>query len=404
MEQKKNLHKWIILLAVLVVLLIVLVTLLFTLGKPDGEGTPSWSQVVENLADQRSLLLKAGDSVQLNVQDAQNYTFSSSRPGSVTVDSSGKVTAVKKGNALITITCGEQSTHVGVIVDGTGSMIDVTKLAAKPIFSDILLHSHTDITGMAVDVKNNAIYFTQSYGPSAYNPLNSDTMITKVALLPDANGVKTWQRDSWMRFYGSGKGSIALDNDGETVRLWMESNGSFMGYGTTVSLTEWTDYGYGYDQYGSTFEMTGPTGTMMPSVDVDGDLVVVYDRGTKSYMLFDRSDMLGGNANPVYLHKFSCAGHQQPAAGVDESQGRYNASIRGFALYNGYLYQVSGSSSIYISVFDLQGNLQYCHRVTDYPELETRKPASIAIVDGKIYLAIASGDSTCYLANAWVFE
>lgn len=400
MKQKNNLFGWFGLLAVLVVTLVVLLVLLTTIPGPGTYTGPA--NLTAALADQRSLLLKSGESVNLNVNETlleEGVTFTSSNTGVVTVDASGVITAVSKGGALITIADGDETVYCGVIVDGQGSIIDVTGKSANVLFSDIMLHAQTEIVGMAVDTVNNAVYLSQGYGASAYVPLNSDIMVSKVALV---DGV--WQRDSWMRFYGSGKGSIAMDMDGETPRLWLESGGDYMGYGKTISLVEWEDYGYGQDSYGQTFDPVGPANTITVSADPESGFVVVYDRSEKCYLLYDRKSMLEGEAEPQYLHKFECAANQTPEAGNDDSKGRYNASIRGYVLHDGYLYQLSGSTSIYLSVFDLEGDLQYCHRISDHEDLETRMPASIAVADGKIYIAIASGNSTCYLANVWVFE
>lgn len=143
---------------------------------------------------------------------------------------------------------------------------------------------------------------------------------------------------------------------------------------------------------------------MTVTADTENDMVLVYDRAEKCYRVYNRADMLAGESAPEYVHTFTCKANQTPAAGEDDSQGRYNASVRGYALHDGYLYQFSGSSSIYLSVFDLNGNLQYCHRVTDLPDQAYYMPASVSIADGKVYVVTASGDSGYNLANVWVFE
>lgn len=400
MKQKNNLLGWFGLLAVLVVTLVVLLVLLTTIPGPGTYTGPA--NLTAALAEQRSLLLESGKTASLNINETlleEGVTFTSSDPKVATVDASGVVTAVGKGSALITVADPDETILCGVIVDGQGSMIDVTGMSAKVLFSDIMLHAQTEIQGMAVDTVNNAVYLSQGYGASAYVPLNSDIMISKVALV---DGV--WQRDSWMRFSGSGKGSMAMDIVDNKPCLWLESGGDFIGYGKTVSVVEWEDYGYGLDSYGQTFEPVGSVGSVTVSADPENNLVMVYDRNEKCYLLYDREDILAGNTEPEYLHKIECVANQTPENGRDDSKGRYNASIRGYVLHDGYIYQLSGSTSIYLSVFDLEGDLQYCHRIEDHPDLETRLPASIAVADGKIYIAIASGSSACYFANVWVFE
>ena len=186
-------------------------------------------------------------------------------------------------------------------------------------------------------------------------------------------------------------------------KLWLESNGTFMGFGTTASLVEWKDEGVNRDSYGQTVYPNGLGERVSFTADVENDLVMAYDLTEKTYYLYDRSDLLK-DSSADYLKKIKCEGHQTPAMGIDDSQGRYTASIRGYAIADGYIYQLSGSTSIYISVFDLDGKLQYCYRLPDHPELEGRSPGSIAVVDGKVYVTIQSGDSTCYFANLWVYE
>lgn len=352
----------------------------------------------EELVSQRSQLLHIGETCQLSLPD-EAVTVSSSDEKVVTVNDSGLVTAVGKGTAFVTVSKDDEVAYCGFLVDPAGSMIDVTKLSANEVFSDMELHSGTEITGMAVDAKNEIIYFAQGYGSSAYNPLNSETIINKVEKKEGA-----WVLTDWMRYSGSGKGSICVDNDGQTARLWMECNGDYMGYGRAISLVDWSDNSYGLAPFGQVFTPQGVVGSMTVTADPENNMVLVYDRGEKCYRLYDRTQMLAGEEAPEYVHSFTCKANQTPVAGEDDSQGRYNASIRGYALYDGYVYQFSGSSSIYLSVFDLEGNLQYCHRLEGMPEVDYYIPASVAISDGKLYVVIASGESAYNFANVLVFE
>lgn len=353
----------------------------------------------ELLAGQRSCVLESGESFQLTLPQDRELTLSSSDETVATVDNSGLVTAVGKGMAIITVSDSNGSACCGIVVDGMGSLIDITKLTAKEIFSDLELHSITEITGMAVDTDNHAVYFAQCPTTSSFVPQNPDILISKVEQKADA-----WELSSRMRFSGSGNGSICMDNDGQTPRLWMECNGDYIGYGKAISLVQWSDEGYGLDTYGQVFKPQGISGGMAVTADVENNMVLVYDRAEKCYRIYNRADMLAGEEAPQYVHSFKCKANQTPAAGKDDSQGRYNASIRGYALYDGYLYQFSGSSSIYLSVFDLEGNLQYCHRLENQADADYYAPASISILDGKIYVAIATGNSEYNLANLLVFE
>lgn len=355
--------------------------------------------LAEVLAPQRSQLLKRGGTLQLYVPQDAELTITSSDEAVATVDQNGLVTAKGAGMALITVSDGTDSALCGVLVDAEDTFIDVTKLTPKEIFTNLELHSGTEIMGMAVDSQNQTVYLSQKYGSNSYIPLNSDILINKVEHASD-----TWALSTWMRFSGSGKGSICLDNEGETPRLWMECNGDNIGYGKAVSLVEWSDHAYALDSYGQVFTLQGIRGGLTVTADPENNMVLAYDRSEKCYRIYNRADMLAGDSEPAYVHSFTCKANQTPVTGEDDSQGRYNASIRGYALYNGYVYQFSGSSSIYLSVFDLEGNLQYCHRLEDLSDAEYYMPAAISVSDGKIYVAIASGNSEYNLANVLVFE
>lgn len=393
MKQKKFVI-WLLLVAVL--------SVCFAACARQNPETPAQEVAVplqDKLSLQRSVLMESGQTAQLDLPQDLELTVSSSNENVVTVDQSGLVTAVGKGMALITVSDGSESVLCGVLVDAQGSYIDVTGLTAREVFTDLELHSATEIMGMAVDTQNQTVYLSQTYGTSGYIPLNSDILINEVQLREDR-----WELCQWMRFSGSGKGSICMDNDGTTPRLWMESAGDFMGYGKALSLVQWEDNAYGLDSYGQVFQPQGISGGMTVTADPENDMVLVYDRAEKCYRVYDRGQMLAGEEAPAYVHSFTCKANQTPMAGQDDSQGRYNASIRGYALYDGYLYQFSGSSSIYLSVFDMEGRLQYCHRLQDLPDAEYYIPAAVAVADGQIYVTIASGNLEYNLANVLVFE
>ena len=355
--------------------------------------------LAEVLAPQRCQIMKSGETLQLTISQEDVTTITSSNEKVATVSNSGLVTAVGKGMALITVSNGDDSATCGVLVDPAGSMIDVTKLTRKEIFTDLELHAGTQITGISVDAANQAMYIAQTYGANSYVPLNSETLVNKVEAKGD-----TWELAGWMRFSGSGKGTVCVDNDGATPRLWLESNGDYIGYGKSVSLVEWSDGGYGQDTYGQTFAPQGISGGMTVTADVENNMVLIYDRAEKCYRIYDREQMLAGEEASEYVYTFACKSNQTPVAGEDDSQGRYNASIRGYALHDGYIYQFSGSSSVYVSVFDLEGTLQYCHRLENLPEVDYYMPAGISVSQGKIYVVIASGSSDYNFANLLVFE
>lgn len=394
MKQKKFVT-WIILITVLSVCL--------AACSKEGLSTVDPTQetkvpLAELLAPQRSQLLEIGQTLQLTLPADREVTVSSTDEQVITVDEAGLVTAVGKGMATVTVSDDSESVPCGVLVNTQASFIDITQLSAREVFTDLRLHSDTEITGMAVDAKNQTVYLSQSYGAASYIPLNSDVLINKV------QKADAWELSGWMRFSGSGKGTICVDNDGATSRLWMECSGDYIGYGKAISLVEWKDNAYNQDSYGQIFDPQGIHGGMTVTADTENNMVLVYDRAEKCYRVYDRAEMLAGQSEPAYVHSFTCKANQTPVAGKDDSQGRYNASVRGYALYDGYLYQFSGSSSIYLSVFDLEGNLQYCHRLEGLSDADYYMPAAVSVSEGKLYVAIASGNSEYNLANVLVFE
>lgn len=350
----------------------------------------------DEMITERSVFLSAGESAQLTVNH-ENVTFASSDTKVATVDEAGKVTAVGKGTALITVSCASAEDYCGILVEQQGSAIDITTLRANALFTDLKLNAQTGIVGMALNPGQGTVYFSQSYAPSSYAPQSADLIVTKAELKGE-----TWTCGSWMRFYESGTGYLGVEMENGKELLWLESGGSVYGVGIALSRVEWTDEACLRTAYGDTVTLAD-TAMPAPAVDAENDLLLVRDQSTGEYVLYDRSALLAGET-PVALHRFSCESRQTPAAGEDDSQGRYNASLRGFALADGYVYQISGKNSIYVSVFDLNGVLQYCQRLEDYPELSLRYPAAIAVEDGKVYVAVQSGIDTYILANLWVYE
>lgn len=401
MKVNKLNKKWLIpIIGIAVVAVIILILVIGGLLRGNGGDQVSTEpeEEITQLTEERTLFLSSEKTHQLHVVDDMEVRFSSSNPSVATVDENGLVTAVSKGNALITISTEEMDSYCGVLVDATGKYIDVSQQTTKVVFSDVELEEPNTVTGFAVDVKNQAYYFSQPYGTTAYGGLASDVIVNKVT----KNTKGEWKTSEWMRFYESGTGRIGLEADG-TPSLWLESNGTYYGIGTSFSRISWKNEGFGQKEFGETFKVEGIVGSASPTLDIDNGLVMVYDNVSKSYLLYDYEAVTMGE-DPSYLASVSCPNGQEPMNGVDESQGFYNASIRGFALCDGYIYQISGSSSIYISVFDLDGKLQYCHRVTAFDEMETRRPAGIACAEGKVYIGVLSGSSSYYLANVWMFE
>ena len=401
MEENKKEKKKILplIIAIAVAVIIILLLGFFMLNKGGDKKVPTASKTEDLVTvEQRSLLMKSGETQALTVK-GKDVKFASSNEAVAKVDSSGKVTAVAKGNALITITSGEETEYCGVIVDLTGTMIDVTKQKAAKLVSDVQLEEPGAISGFAIDTVNDVYYFAQPYGTSSYDNLVSDIIVNKV----QKNEKGDYALNSWMRFYESGTGRIAIENDGTETHLLLESNGTYYGSGNTLSEVKWEDEGFGQGEYGTTYTLDGVVGSASPTVDQNNNLLLIYDKSSRTYFVYDKA-MVEKDGTATYLHSVKIAGEQAPVSGTDESQGFYNASVRGVAFADGYIYQISGSSSIYVSVFDLNGTLQYCRRVPDFSDMEVRMPAGIVVENGKVYIAVGSYNTGYYFANVWMFK
>ena len=387
---------WIPLLGMLIVATIIVLFLLYYGQSKKAAGRDFISASADGskveLVEERSVLLKSGESKQLTVVDKTEVTFTSGNTEVATVDEKGVVKAVAKGSALITITTGKETSYCGVIVDGIGTIVDITSKKAEVLFRDMMLNAQTKIAGMGVDEADNAIYFSQSYGASAYLPENSDIIVTKVELQKNV-----WTRGAFMRFYESGEGHLDVENG----KIWIESGGTYLGVGTKISCVDWQENGFVQESYGQTYDVGKLDGTKL-AVDSENNMVAIYDSTNKQYLIYDKSGLKEGEGN-VYLHAVVCAKDQTPVFGADDSQNHYNSSIRGFALADGYIYQISGGSNIYVSVFDLNGTLQYCEKIEDFTDMEMRIPAAIAVENGRIYLCVQSGTEACYFANVWKY-
>lgn len=351
--------------------------------------------------EQRSLLLAVGEEVNLTVSGGSELTYTSSNPDVVSVDG-GVVKALKKGNAMVTVTSGEETVYCGVMVEPAGEILDVSKLQPTVVFSDVQLFHPMEIVGFGVDSNTNAYYFSQMYGNSAYRSLVADSMLTKVE---QVDGV--WQRTEYMHLFNHGNGYLSLETEGSDVYLLTESNGVLSTGGSTISRVKWEDMKLCDEEFGETYELSELTGYFRPQTDVENDILAVYAfNGRESYYaIYDRDAFLSGEQSQ-YLRIVNCAKGQTPAIGEDASNGAYNSSIRGFVIKDGYIYQLSGSATIYLSVFDMDGKLQCCQQIKTIEGASNAKAASLAFgADGSLYLAVnTSENANLYYANVWKLE
>lgn len=389
----------------LLLLIAMLAMVLMIAGCADtGSQQPSTEPTVpaEPLTlEQRSLLLTVGDQVTLTVSGGSEITYTSSDPDVVSVDG-GVVKALKKGNALITVASGEDTVYCGVMVDPYGEMLDVGKLKPSVVFADVQLFHPMDIVGFGVDTSTNSFYFSQMYGNSAYRSLVADSMLTKVE---QVDGI--WQRTEYMHLFNHGNGYLGLETEGSDVYLLTESNGVLSTGGSTISRVKWEDKKLCDEEFGETYALPELTGYFRPQTDVANDVLAVYAfNGRESYYaVYDRDAFLSGEQSQ-YLRLVNCAKGQTPAIGEDASNGSYNSSIRGFVIKDGYIYQLSGSATMYLSVFDMDGKLQYCQQIETIESASNAKAASLAFgADGSLYLAVnTSENANLYYANVWKLE
>lgn len=280
------------------------------------------------------------------------------------------------------------------------NLIDLTKLTGEAVFTDVEVEKVTAMRGMGVDDVNQEFYVAQSNGT-----LPSDMMITKVAL---KDGV--WKETERMHAYESGYGYICFEtgSDGKPY-LWMESNGSNLDLGTTLSYVQWQDDTLIQREYGQTFEFSELDGSLSAQVDLENDWLVVRVSNSKTgayYAFYDRSALLAGEKAEC-LYTVSCEAGQKATGGKDDSKGRYGTiTFRGFAVGGGYIYQLHGNAQgrIYVAAFDLEGTLIYCHEVKELSELTYREPDALSLVNGKLYLLLTSGEDEDRLASVMTFK
>lgn len=399
-NQTKRKNKLPLVIVICIAVIIVLGLGIFIYQKDGGDNKVPTASTKEDLVtvEQRSLLMKSGETQALTVK-GKDVKFTSSNEAVAKVDASGKVTAVSKGSALITMTSGEETEYCGVLVDISGTMIDITNQKARKLISEVQLEEPGEISGFALDLMQNAYYFAQPYGTTSYGQMASDIVVSKV----QKNEQGVYALDSWMRFYESGTGRIAIDKDGVETDLYLESNGSLYGSGNTLAKVRWENEKFNQGEFGTTYTLEGVQDSASPTIDHNNNLLMIYDESNKTYLLYDK-EMMEKDGTATYLHSIKIKGEQTPVMGIDESEGFYNAAIKGVALCDGYIYQISGSRTIYISVFDMNGALQYCRRVPDFADMEVRTPAGIVVENGKIYIAVGSFNTGYYFADVWMFE
>ena len=344
------------------------------------------------------VLLKAGESFQLEAETAGTaVSYASSDASVATVSESGLITAVAKGNAVITVSVGDAEEYCGVIVGlEETALVDIRQTEPKRIVSEqYLLHASVLRDFVVV---NDEIYYIQRNDSQP-----SDLTLQHV----DEEG----HVDEWMTFYGFGGGvsisAEAAENGG--WYLWIESNGNTDSEGQTISRIPY-EPGMTYQgQGGQTWYFNQPEGPVYASVDRENRLVCVrtVSDGGFSFTYYDYETMVEGEELiPLYkveldmLTSTLSADVNPTAASVGEHQ------FRGFATYGPYIYQYYGTanSAMLLAVYDMNGEAQYVHNVSEYGDLVFREPDGMYIADGKLYLGVTTGESADRRANILLYE
>lgn len=347
--------------------------------------------------NESGVLLAKGDSLQLKAVAGSATAYSSSNEAVATVDNSGKVTAVGKGNAVITATDGTLEATCGVIVDlDETALIDIRTTEPKMILSEQYLY-HATVFRDLVTVNGEHYYIQRN------DSTPSDLTIQHL----DENGYV----DEWMTFIGFGGGvsiSAEVMDDGSWY-LWLESNGNAASEGQTLSRIKYEPGKTYQGQGGQTWAFKKAEGAVYASVDQENGLVCVRTVSTGGYTFtyYDYESMIAGEPLvPLYEIELNMltATLSRDINPTGAGVGEHN--FRGFAVSGQYIYQYFGTakSSILVAVYNMAGEAQYVHAVTQFKDLVFREPDGINIADGKIYLGIVSGESADRRVNILYYE
>lgn len=342
------------------------------------------------------LVLSSGDTFQLSAE-VDDVSYASSNEAVATVDANGLISAVGKGNAVITASVDGVVAHCGVIVDlEETSLIDIREQTATLMVAEqYLIHASVLRDFVIVDEE---VYYIQRNDSQP-----SDLVLHHL----DENG----NTDEWMNLIGFGGGvSISAEQaaDGKWY-LWVESNGNAASEGQTVSRIPYEPGTTYQSQGGQTWYFNQTEGPVYASVDQENGLVCVRTVCNAGYRFtyYDYESMIAGEELiPLYSKDLSML-----TTALDKSINPTGAGVgehnfRGFAVSGQYIYQYFGTakSSLLVAVYDIHGEAVYIHKVTEFSDMVFREPDGMYIADGKLYLGLASGESGDRRANIIVYE
>lgn len=332
--------------------------------------------------DQRSLFLTKGDSVSLSLeQDVDSVTYMSSRPDVAEVTEDGTVTALKKGNALITATAGDSTAYCGVLVDLSGDLIDVAGMDISTYVDKATLTMPSIHQSFAVDPVNGDVYFLQKYDDTP-----SDLVANR--LLEDGTL-------EWMRLIDFGHGSsIAVEHQEDgSVYIWVSSDADINESCATVSRILWEPEKVYQEHGGTVFAFPGAENTPLPSLDQENGLLCIRTRsgGQQDFRFYDLESILAGEELvPLAIFSFY--------SGSSESEPGYY-SFQGYVTSGRYIYVLEGDPDMQpqIVTWDIEGEmLSIVPLSQDHTAAEWNgyyEPEGLNISNGILYYGVASNPS-----------
>lgn len=392
----------------LICILLVLMLLAFTACDSEPAGTPTeavqptgatealQSVITKITLNEDGLILKSGETFRLSAEE-DGVTYVSSNEAVAAVDAGGLITAVGKGNAVITASVDGAVAHCGVIVGLEETpLVDIREQTPTLMVSEqYLIHASVLRDFVIVDGE---IYYIQRNDSQP-----SDLVLHHL----DESG----NTDEWMNLIGFGGGvsiSAEREADGKWY-LWVESNGNASSEGQTLSRIPYEPGTTYQSQGGQTWYFDQTEGAVYASVDQENGLVCVRTTCNAGYRFtyYDYESMIAGEELiPLYVRELSML-----TTALDKSVNPTGAGVgehnfRGFAVSGQYIYQYYGTakSSILLAVYDIHGNGVYVHKVTEFSDMVFREPDGMYIADGKVHLGVTSGDSGDRRANIIVYE
>lgn len=392
MNKKK---KIIIIIAIIILLIAVTAAVIFlvpeseegdvTTTNANGIASETVSALNEISLSSRTLFLSSGDNASLSAPDtAQDVTYESSDPEVATVSSDGTVTAIKKGNALITAKTTDSIGYCGVLVDTESNLYDISNALYQTKIDRVSLTMPSIHQSFAYDNQTGDTYFFQKYDDTP-----ADTVLNRVA----ANGTT-----EYMRLIDFGHAAaVALEhNDDGNLYIWVASDSDNSEQCTTVSRFLF-EAGKVYQMNaGDVYEFADAAVTPLPYIDEDNGLLIIRTRsgGKTNFYYYDLASVVSGE-DRIPLASF---GFQ---AGAQTTEPGYY-SFQGFAVSGKYVYVLEGEPNMtpQIVTWDAEiGNaLALTQLSTSIYGNETWnggyfEPEGLYLDQGKIYVGIASNPS-----------